>query len=136
MVRWLLGLTLVFSAISASADAFSFAGHVTLKNDVPVEIQLTLFEGDFQAAPDDEDTAAIVGMLAAQGLKLDTKIYFSLKDEKPNLLIMLVSKGADQSILIIDLEKQESFLYNVSELSPGRIVSRKAGFSDYILEVK
>lgn len=120
----------------AAGKAFSFAGHVTLKNDAPTPIQLTLFEGDFQQAPEDEDTAELRQVMLQSGFSLESDIYFSTKNGQPNLIIMLVAdKDQNQSILIIDLEQGEKFFYNVSELSENKIISRKAGYSDYILLV-
>lgn len=117
------------------AQQFSFAGHVTLKNDVPSEIQLTLFEGDFQMAPQDEDHAAIVESLRTQNFTLESEIYYSLSEGKPNLLIMIVGHNSLQSILIVDLIAGASFFYEVTVMQPGKIISRKQGYSDYILEV-
>lgn len=132
-------MLLFLTSISLTAFAnekFSFKGHVTLKNEVPEPIQLTLFEGDFLQAPDDEDTAAIKKALSSNGNSIESEIFYSIKNEKPNLLILVVKSGEISSILIIDLEKSQKYEYNISEIQPGRIVSSKAGFSDYILEVK
>lgn len=129
-------VTAISISVFSAENKFSFAGHMTLKNDVPEQIQITMFEGDFQQAPDDEDTASMKDALAKQGLVLESEIFYSLKNEKPNMLIMLASTNSESSVLIIDLEKGQKFEYNVSVLEQKRIISRKSGYSDYILEIK
>lgn len=136
-MKYLIFFAMGFMALNTfAAEKFSFAGHVTLKNDVPAQIQLTLFEGDFQQAPADEDTKSMTDSLAKLGTPLESDIFYSSKDGVANLIIMVVMKNGGQSVLIIDLEKRQQYDYNISEVAPGRIVSRHAGYSDYILEVK
>ena len=138
MSRLLIALllsTISLSAFSAEGK-FSFAGHVTLKNDVPAPIQLTMFEGDFVQAPEDEDTAAMKEALQNNGMPVMSDIFYAVKNEKPNIIIMLINDHDVPTILILDLEKQAQYKYNVSVMEEKRIISRKEGFSDYILEVK
>ena len=119
------------------AAQFSFAGHMTVKNDLPEPLQITIFEGDFVQAPHDEDTVSMAKALANQGLILESEIFYSVKEGKPSILVMMVKKGEKSSVLIMDLGQQSKNIYEVAERSEKRLVIGRVSYqSDLILEVK
>ena len=140
MKNILVSVVLFVSGVIASASTdfstYDLAGHVTLKNDVPTPIQLTLFEGDFTRLERGSDYDALKGALSKQEISLLSEIFYSLKDGAPNLLLMIVKVKDVDSILILDLAKNERFVYNISKVEPTRLISSDPNYSDYILNIK
>lgn len=140
MKNVLLVAFVLLSGMMATAQTdyskIDLTGRVTLKNDVPEPIQMTLFEGDFQKADRDASYDALKGALEKQDITLLSEIFYSVKEGKPNLLLMIVNAKQVDSILILDLAKGERYLYNISRSEANRLVSSDPNYSDYILDFK
>lgn len=136
LVFLVLSLFSVMGFANTDFSSYDLSGYVTLKNDVPEPIQLTLFEGEFQRLDRGDDYDALKSAVSKQEMTLLSEIFYSLKEGAPSLLLMIVKVKDVDSILILDLAKNERFLYNISKVEPTRLISSHPNYSDYILDVK
>ena len=129
-------LTGAMSLAESTTVSYDFTGHVTFKNSLPEPLTITMFEGEFQMAPADEDTTALKAAIKAQGLELESEIFYSLKNEQPHLLLMVVKKDGVSNIMFLDLVEKGRYFYNISKIEDGKLISSNPNYTDYVLEVK
>lgn len=136
-MKLLVFIAATILSISAFAAPFSFAGHMTVKNDLPEPLQITIFEGDLQQVPDDEDTVAFKKQLADIKMELESELFYSTKNEGIHLIVFMAKVEGISSVVIMDMQEKSRNIYAVNERAEKRLVIGRVSYqSDLILEIK